>query len=68
MNNITMNPLFVCLKVQKYLRDNHNIDFVTSRTKIFSLAPQLKGRYKNKELVTCEQYAEDLYRLYINQF
>lgn len=64
MDNITMHPLFVCLRVQEYLRDKYNIDFVTSRTKIFSLAPKLKSKYQNPDLVTCEQYAEDLYKLY----
>ena len=65
MNNITMHPLVVCLKVQEYLRDKYNIDFATSGTKIFSLAPKLKGKYSNPDLVSCEEYAEDLYKLYI---
>lgn len=65
MKNITRHPLLVCLDVQKYLRDKYNIDFVTSRTKIFSLAPKLKGKYQNPDSISCEQYAEDLYKLYI---
>lgn len=67
MDNITMHPLLVCLRVQEYLRDKYNIDFVTSRTKIFSLAPKLKSKYQNLDSVSCEQYAEDLYRLYMNK-
>ena len=65
MNNITMNPFFVCLKVQKYLKDKYNIDFLTSRTRIFPLALNLKGRYEDERLVTCEQFAEDLYDEYV---
>lgn len=67
MNDITMHPLMVCLRVQEYLRDKYNIDFITSRTKIFSLAPKLKCKYQNQSLITCEQYAEDLYKLYTRQ-
>ena len=36
------NPWKFCLEVQKYLQAKYNIDFVTSRTKIFSLAKKLK--------------------------
>ena len=67
MENITMHPLMICLRVQEYLRDKYSIDFVTSRKKIFSLAPKLKGRYQNPYEISCEQYAEDLYELYIKE-
>lgn len=62
--NITSNPYSVALNVQKYLKEKYNIDFVTTRTKIFSLAPKLKGTYKDERLVSCETFAEDLYKLY----
>lgn len=67
MNDITMNPWFVCLKVQNHLRDKYNIDFATSRKEIFALAPQLKGRYQNPNLISCEQFADDLYKLYMGK-
>ena len=62
--NITANPWSVCLEVQKYLKKKYGIDFVTSRTKIFKLAPKLKGRYTDERKISCEQFAEDLYALY----
>ena len=57
------NPLNVCADVQRYLRDKYNIDFVTSRKKIFPLAKRLK--YEDERLVTVKQFTEDLYRMYI---
>lgn len=66
MLDITGNPLVVCLDVQHYLAERYDIDFITTRTKIFPLAKQLKGRYKDERLVTRKQLAEDLYKLYIN--
>ena len=53
------NPWKVCSEVQKYLQAKYNIDFVTSRTKIFSLAKKLKGQ----DIDSVEEMAENLYRL-----
>ena len=57
---IPNNPWKFCLEVQKYLQAKYNIDFVTSRTKIFSLAKKLKGQ----DIDSVEEMAENLYRLY----
>jgi hypothetical protein len=57
------NPLNVCSDVQRYLRDKYNMDFITSRKKIFPLAKKI--RYENESLVTVKQLAEDLYDMYI---
>ena len=67
IKTITAHPLGVCLAVQEYLQNKYNIDFVTSRKKIFALAPRLKGKYENPNVVTCDQYAEDLYDLYLKE-
>ena len=64
--NITSNPWLVCIEVQKYLKDKYSIDFVTSRKKIFPLAQKLKGKYKYPDIVSCEEFAEDLYKLYVS--
>lgn len=41
------NPWTICLEIQRYLQAKYNIDFVTSRTKIFPLAKKIKRtRYK----------------------
>ena len=54
------NPWTVCLEVQKYLQTKYDIDFVTSRTKIFPLAKKLKGQDSD----SIEEMAEKLYHLY----
>ena len=54
------NPWTICLEIQRYLQAKYNIDFVTSRTKIFPLAKKLKGQDTN----SIEEMAENLYYLY----
>lgn len=54
------NSWTVCLEVQKYLQTKYDIDFITSRTKIFPLAKKLKG----KDADSIEEMAENLYHLY----
>jgi hypothetical protein len=54
------NSWTVCLEVQKYLQAKYDIDFITSRTKIFPLAKKLKGQ----DFDSIEEMAENLYRLY----
>ena len=54
------NPWTVCLEVQKYLQTKYDVDFITSRTKIFPLAKKLKG----KDADSIEEMAENLYHLY----
>lgn len=54
------NPWTVCLEVQKYLQTKYDVDFITSRTKIFPFAKKLKG----KDSDSIEEMAENLYHLY----
>ena len=54
------NPWTVCLEVQKYLQTKYDVDFITSRTKIFPLAKKLKGQDSD----SIEEMAEKLYHLY----
>lgn len=66
MRSIAGDRLMVCLDVQRYLEEKYNIDFVTSRIKIFPLARKLQ-RYENEHLVTIKQFSEDLYKEYLKQ-
>lgn len=58
------NPWTVCLEVQKYLQSKYNIDFITSRTKIFPLAKKLK----DEDHDSIETMSEKLYLLYKKEY
>lgn len=58
------NPWTVCLEVQKYLQSKYNIDFVTSRKKIFPLAKKLK----DEDHDSIEAMSEKLYLLYKKEY
>ncbi len=58
------NPWTVCLEVQKYLQSKYNIDFITSRKKIFPLAKKLE----DKDHDSIEEMSEKLYLLYKKEY
>ena len=58
------NPWTVCLEVQKYLQSKYNIDFITSRKKIFPLAKKLK----DEDHDSIETISEKLYLLYKKEY
>ena len=63
-NMLPNNPWTVCLEVQKYLQSKYNIDFITSRKKIFPLAKKLK----DEDHDSIETMSEKLYLLYKKEY